>query len=199
MPEAPSREAARLAEDPCRWSEWGPYLAERAWGTVREDYSTHGNAWDYVSHDKARSQAFRWNEDGMAGICDDHQILCLAFGFWNGVDPMLKERIFGLTGNEGNHGEDAKEYWWYVDSTPSHSWMVWRYIYPQSEFPYRQLVEENARRGRLDPEFELFDTGVLDSGYWDISIEYAKHSPDDMSIRLTARNRGESVAELHVL
>ncbi|MCA1735546.1 MAG: hypothetical protein LC739_05375 [Actinobacteria bacterium] len=199
MPEAPSRETSRLAEDPGGWRKWGPYLAERAWGTVREDYSAHGGAWDYLSHDDARSQAFRWNEDGMAGICDDHQILCLAFGFWNGVDPMLKERIFGLAGNEGNHGEDPKEYWWYVDSTPSHSWMVWRYIYPQSAFPYRQLVEENARRGRLDPEFELLDTGVLDSGYWDISIEYAKHSPDDMSIRLTARNRGESVAELHVL
>ncbi|MDQ3500003.1 MAG: glucosidase [Actinomycetota bacterium] len=192
-------EAARLVEDGGRWRKWGPYLSERAWGTVREDYSAHGGAWNYLSHDEARSQAFRWNEDGMAGVCDDHQILCLAFGFWNGVDPILKERIFGLTGNEGNHGEDAKEYWWYVDSTPSHSWMVWRYIYPQSEFPYRQLVEENARRGRLDPECELLDTGVLDSGYWDISIDYAKHSPDDMSIRLTARNRGESVAELHVL
>ncbi len=192
-------EALRLDSDPDAWRRWGPYLSERAWGTVREDYSPYGNAWEYLPHDHARSRAFRWNEDGLGGICDEHQRLCLALAFWNGRDPILKERIFGLTGNEGNHGEDSKEYWWFVDSTPSHSWMVWRYLYPQREFPYTQLVDENRRRGRQEPEYELADTGVLDDGYWDITAEYAKGSPDDLFVRVTARNVGPEPATLHVL
>src|SRR5229473_6388364 len=145
-------ERQRLSGTDSGWKTWGPYLSERAWGTVREDYSEHGDAWDHVSHDDARSRAFRWSEDGLGGICDASQVLCLAFAFWNGADPILKERIFGLTGTQGNHGEDAKEYWWYLDSTPTHSWMRWRYMYPQAEFPYTLLVEENARRGRDRPE-----------------------------------------------
>jgi hypothetical protein len=173
-------ERKRLKGDRAAWLRWGPYLAERAWGTVREDYSEHGEAWDSFSHDQARSRAYRWNEDGLAGISDDQQRVCFAFAFWNGRDPILKERIFGLTGNEGNHGEDAKEYWWYLDATPTHSWMRWRYLYPVNEFPYADLVAENGRRGRLDPEYELNDTGVFDGGYWDIVVDYAKGSPDDM-------------------
>src|SRR6266542_95451 len=142
-------ERARL-EDDLPWRRWGPYLAERQWGTVREDYSPGGDAWEYFSHDQARSRAYRWSEDGLGGVCDLQQTLCFAFAFWNGVDPILKERIFGLTNAQGNHGEDAKEYWWYLDSTPTHSWMRWRYVYPQGEFTYDRLVEENARRGRGD-------------------------------------------------
>src|SRR6266480_5715461 len=163
-------EEQRLEESRQRskhWKRWGPYLSERAWGTVREDYSSYGTAWDYFPHDHARSRAYRWNEDGLAGICDEPQILCLAFAFWNGRDPMLKERIFGLTNPEGNHGEDAKDYWWYLDSTPTHSWMTWRYHYPQRAFPYGELVAENARRGAGEPEYELADTGVFaDDRYW---------------------------------
>lgn len=193
-------ERRRLDTDRTRWQEWGPYLSERAWGTVREDYSAEGDAWDYFPHDHARSRAYRWNEDGLGGICDSRQRLCLAFAFWNGEDPILKERIFGLAGNEGNHGEDAKEYWWYLDSTPTHSWMKWRYVYPQREFPYAPLVEENARRTRADPEFELLDTGVFDDDrYWDITAEYAKAGPDDICIRLTVRNAGPRTATLDVL
>src|SRR5438128_6972693 len=150
------------------WYRWGPYLSERAWGTVREDYSEDGNAWKYFPHDHARSRTYRWNEDGLAGICDDQQMLCFALALWNGKDPILKERIFGLTGNEGNHGEDAKEYWWYLDSTPTHSWMRWRYHYPQAEFPYQRLVEENAHRGKDVGEFELLHTGVFDEGCWQV-------------------------------
>src|SRR4051812_17810739 len=146
------------------WRLWGPYLSERAWGTVREDYSADGDAWRYITHDRARSYAYRWSEDGLAGICDLEQRLCLAFAFWNGHDPILKERIFGLTGHEGNHGEDAKELWWYRDATPDSRRLAWRYVYPQSPYPYQALVEENARRGRDQPEFELADTGVLDEG-----------------------------------
>src|SRR6266849_4827868 len=155
-------ERARLAEADAglRWRRWGPYLAERAWGTVREDYSADGNAWAWFPHDHARSRTYRWNEDGMAGICDDHQFLCLSLALWNGADPIMKERMFGLSGPEGNHGEDAKEYWFFLDSTPTHSWMRWRYLYPQAAFPYGDLVEGNARRSRLDPEYELLDTGV---------------------------------------
>src|SRR5205809_206068 len=166
-----TQEEIRLSESGVRrkhWKRWGPYLSERAWGTVREDYSAGGTAWEYFPHDHARSRTYRWNEDGLGGICDEPQELCLAFAFWNGRDPILKERIFGLTGDEGNHGEDAKEYWWYLDSTPTHSWMRWRYVYPQQEFPYTWLVEENRRRGRGDPEFELLDTGIFDQDrYWD--------------------------------
>src|SRR5207248_1348058 len=144
------------------WWTWGPYLSERGWGTVREDYSADGNAWAYFPHDHARSRAYRWNEDGLAGICTLRQDICLALAFWNGRDPILKERIFGLTGPEGNHGEDAKEYWWYVDATPSHSYLRWRYHYPQAAFPYDDLVAENARRNRDEPEYELLDTGIFD-------------------------------------
>ena len=192
-------ERARLRDDPAGWRRWGPYLSERAWGTVREDYSADGDAWNYVPHDHARSRAFRWSEEGLGGICDDHQLLCLGFGFWNGVDDILKERIFGLTGPQGNHGEDAKEYWWYVDSTPTHSWMRWRYIYPQSAFPYEQLIAENARRTQLDPEYELADTGVLDGGFWDITVDYAKETPEDLVLELRARNAGATAKTLHVL
>jgi hypothetical protein len=181
------------------WRFWGPYLSERAWGTVREDYSANGAAWDYLTHDRARSQAYRWSEDGLAGICDLEQRLCFAFAFWNGRDPILKERIFGLTGEEGNHGEDAKELWWYLDATPDASWLAWRYIYPQAEFPYAGLVEENGRRDRSDPEFELLDTGVVDTGGWVIDVAYAKAAPDDICIHLVARNLSASAATLTVL
>ncbi len=192
-------ERQRLHEG-AAWRMWGPYLSERAWGTVREDYSPGGTAWEYLSHDQARSRAYRWSEDGLGGICDEHQFLCLAFAFWNGRDPILKERIFGLTGNEGNHGEDAKEYWWYLDSTPTHSWMRWRYVYPQDEFPYGRLVEENRRRGRGDPEFELIDTGIFDQDrYWDITADYAKASPEDLCVGLRIRNAGPEEATIHVL
>ncbi|HEY6782453.1 MAG TPA: glucosidase, partial [Candidatus Dormibacteraeota bacterium] len=192
-------ERTRLRDDPAGWRRWGPYLSERAWGTVREDYSANGDAWNYVSHDQARSRAFRWSEEGLGGICDEHQLLCLAFSFWNGVDPILKERIFGLTGPQGNHGEDAKEYWWYIDSTPTHSWMRWRYLYPQVSFPYDDLIAESARRGQLDPEYELADTGVLDGGFWDITVDYAKETPEDLVIELRARNAGATTQTLHVL
>jgi hypothetical protein len=190
----------RLATAGKDWRRWGPYLAERAWGTVREDYSEHGDAWDHLPHDHARSRAYRWSEDGLGGICDERQVLCLAFAFWNGRDPILKERIFGLTGNEGNHGEDAKELWWYLDATPTHSWMRWGYVYPQREFPYEWLVEENRGRSRLEPEFELLDTGVLDDDrYWDVTVDYAKATPDDWSIRMRVRNAGPDESTLHVL
>jgi hypothetical protein len=198
-----SAEHERLDEVPrgrAPWRKWGPYLSERAWGTVREDYSATGEAWDYFPHDHARSRVYRWNEDGLAGICDDRQTLCFSLALWNGRDAILKERIFGLTGPQGNHGEDAKEHWWYVDSTPTHSWMRWRYMYPQAAFPYTRLVEENARRGKLDPEFELVDTGVFDDGrYWEITTDYAKATPDDILIRISARNAGPETATLDVL
>src|SRR5512135_3377932 len=151
------------------WKRWGPYVSERAWGTVREDYSPHGSAWSYFPHDHARSRAYRWNEDGLAGICDDQQILCFAFGLWNGRDPILKERLFGLNGEEGNHGEDVKEYYFYLDSTQTHSYMKMLYKYPQREFPYADLVATNRRRSRLDPEYELLDTGIFDDDrYFDV-------------------------------
>jgi hypothetical protein len=195
-----SVEQARLAADGAAWRRWGPYLSERAWGTVREDYSATGDAWEYLPHDRARSRAYRWNEDGLAGLCDDQQRLCFALSFWNGVDPILKERIFGLTGGEGNHGEDAKELWWYLDATPSHSWMRWAYLYPQGEFPYERLISENRSRGRQDPEFELLETGIFDSDcYWDVTADYAKASPDDVCIRIRVRNAGPEPATVHVL
>lgn len=178
----------------------GPYVSERAWGTVREDYSADGQPWTYFPHDAARSRAYRWSEDGLGGICDLDQRMCFAFAFWNGSDPFLKERIFGLGGNEGNHGEDAKEYWWYLDATPTASWLSWRYHYPQAMFPYQHLRDENARRSRLDPEFELCDTGIFDDGrYWQIGADYAKASPLDLCIRLRVRNAGSETATLHVL
>ncbi|MGQ0848507.1 MAG: MGH1-like glycoside hydrolase domain-containing protein [Actinomycetota bacterium] len=196
--EVTTAEHRRLA-DPA-WKAWGPYLSERAWGTVREDYSENGTAWSYLPHDHARSRAYRWNEDGLGGICDANQRICLAFAFWNGRDPILKERIFGLTSTEGNHGEDPKEYWWYLDSTPTHSWMVWRYLYPHAEYPYARLVEENGRRDRLDPEFELIDTGLLDQDrFFEITVEYAKAAADDYRIRVLLRNPGPEPATIHVL
>jgi hypothetical protein len=196
-------EAVRLQEDRERrrhWKRWGPYLSERAWGTVREDYSPHGDAWDYFPHDHARSRAYRWNEDGLAGICDRHQRICFALALWNGSDSILKERLFGLTGNEGNHGEDVKEYYFYLDSTPTHSFMRYLYKYPQRAFPYAQLVEENRRRGRQAPEFELADTGIFQDGrYFDVFVEYAKAATDDLLITIRAYNRGPDAAPLHVL
>ncbi len=182
------------------WRHWGPYLAERAWGTVREDYSADADAWSYFPYAQARSRAYRWNEEGLAGICDDRQTLCLALAFWNGADPHLKERIFGLNGHEGNHGEDAKEYWWFLDSTPTHSWMRWRYVYPQSAFPYERLIEENAARTRADPEFELLDTGIFDGDrYWEITADYAKAAPEDILLRIHVRNPGPEAATLELL
>ncbi len=196
-----SVERDRLLEVPhgrAPWRRWGPYLSERAWGTVREDYSATGEAWDFFPHDHARSRTYRWNEDGLAGICDDRQTLCFALALWNGRDPILKERIFGLTGPQGNHGEDAKEYWWYLDSTPTHSFMRWRYVYPQAEFPYDRLVHHG--RGRLDPELELVDTGVFDDGrYWEVTADYAKASPEDVLIRISVRNAGPGTATIDVL
>ena len=182
------------------WKKWGPYLSERQWGTVREDYSQDGNAWDYFSHDQARSRAYRWGEDGIAGISDDKQLLCFAVALWNGRDPILKERLFGLTNSEGNHGEDVKECYFYLDSTPTHSYMKYLYKYPQQEFPYRDLVETNRRRSREEFEYELLDTGVFDTDrYFDVFIEYAKADPEDILICITAHNRGPERAELHLL
>jgi hypothetical protein len=199
----PAEEVARLNEVPTRrapWKRWGPYLSERAWGTVREDYSADGSAWESFPHDHARSRAYRWNEDGLAGICDDRQSLCFALALWNGRDPILKERIFGLTGGQGNHGEDAKEYWFYLDSTPTHSWMRWRYMYPQAEFPYAQLVAENARRSRSEPEYELVDTGIFERArYWEITADYAKADPEDILIKISVRNAGPESAELDLI
>ncbi|MCP9452651.1 MAG: glucosidase [Nitrospira sp.] len=193
----------RLEEDARRlvhWRRWGPYLSERAWGTVREDYSADGTAWESFPHDHARSRAYRWNEDGLAGISDRHQYICFAIALWNGRDPILKERLFGLTGNEGNHGEDVKEYYFYLDSLPTHSYMKYLYRYPQAEFPYRQLVEENRRRTKNDPEYELIDTGIFEEDrYFDIYVEYAKATPEDLLIRIQAINRGPDGARLTIL
>jgi len=182
------------------WKKWGPYLSERQWGTVREDYSQDGNAWNYFSHDQARSRAYRWGEDGLAGISDDKQQLCFAIALWNGRDPILKERLFGLTNSEGNHGEDVKEYYFYLDSTPTHSYMKYLYKYPQREFPYRDLVETNGRRAREEFEYELLDTGVFDADrYFDVFVEYAKADPDDILIRVSVHNRGPEMANIYVL
>jgi hypothetical protein len=182
------------------WKKWGPYLSERQWGTVREDYSQDGNAWEHFSHEQARSRAYRWGEDGLAGISDDQQLLCFAIALWNGKDPILKERLFGLTNSEGNHGEDVKEYYFYLDSTPTHSYMKYLYKYPQQEFPYRDLVETNRRRSREEFEYELLDTGVFDADrYFDVFVEYAKADPEDMLIRITVHNRGPEAAEIHLL
>jgi hypothetical protein len=203
QPDSMTLEEQRLEESRQRrahWKRWGPYVSERQWGTVREDYSSCGSAWDYFPHDHARSRAYRWGEDGLAGISDRHQLICFALALWNGKDPILKERLFGLTGSEGNHGEDVKEYYYYLDSTPTHSYMKFLYKYPQSEFPYALLVEENRRRGRNEFEFELMDTGVFDADrYFDVFVEYAKASPEDILIQITAHNRGLDAAELHLL
>jgi len=182
------------------WSDWGPYLAERAWGTVREDYSADGDAWRFFPYEHARSRTYRWNEDGMAGFCDLEQTWALALALWNGKDDHLKERMFGLAGPEGNHGEDAKDYWWYLDGTPTHSWQRWRYHYPQAAFPYEQLHRENAARGVTDPEFELADTGIFDDGrYWVVTADYAKAGPHDLLLRITVENAGPETATLDVL
>ena len=198
-----TQEEIRLAESATRkkhWKRWGPYLSERAWGTVREDYSPDGNAWEYFSHDQARARAYRWNEDGLAGICDRRQFVCFALALWNERDPILKERLFGLTGSEGNHGEDVKEYYFYLDSTPTHSYMRYLYKYPQAEFPYLRLVEENGRRTRDQAEFELLDTGVFDEDrYFDVFVEYAKADYEDILVKISIANRGPEAANLHVL
>ena len=191
-------EEARTKKVP--WKKWGPYLSERQWGTVREDYSESGDAWNYFTHDQARSRAYRWGEDGLAGISDDRQILCFALALWNGKDPILKERLFGLTNSEGNHGEDVKEYYFYLDSTPTHSYMKYLYKYPQAAYPYDNLVATNRERGRGKPEYELLDTGVFDQDrYFDVFVEYAKASPEDMLIRITVYNRGPESATLELL
>jgi len=190
--------AARDGKIP--WRKWGPYLSERQWGTVREDYSPEGNAWDYFSHEQARARAYRWGEDGLAGICDDRQQLCFALALWNGRDPILKERLFGLTNSEGNHGEDVKEYYFYLDSTPTHSYMKYLYKYPQRAYPYDDLVSNNRRRSHNDQEYELLDTGIFDDDrYFDVFVEYAKESPENVLIRITVWNRGPEPASLHIL
>jgi Glycosyl hydrolase family 63 C-terminal domain len=200
---AKTAEAQRLDEardNGAPWRQWGPYLSERQWGTVREDYSRDGNAWDYFTHDQARSRAYHWGEDGLAGISDDHQRLCFALALWNGKDPILKERIYGLTNSEANHGEDVKEYYFYLDSTPTHSYMKYLYKYPQAEYPYLNLINTNRGRNRLDPEYELLDTGIFnDDRYFDVFVEYAKASPTDMLIQISVANRGPEAATLHVL
>ena len=207
--ETPERETTlrtaehqRLAEarQGVQWRRWGPYVSERSWGTVREDYSADGNAWDYLSHDRARSKAYRWGEDGIAGLCDRYQLLVFALALWNERDPILKERLFGLTSSEGNHGEDVKEYYFYLDSTPTHSYMKVLYKYPQAAYPYRELIEENRRRGGRGLEHELLDTGVFEGGrYFDVFVEYAKAGPEDIAIRIEAVNRGPEAAALHLL
>ena len=182
------------------WYRWGPYVSERQWGTVREDYSADGNAWDYLPHDHARSRAYRWGEDGLAGFCDIEQRLCLSLALWNGRDPILKERAFGLTGPQGNHGEDVKEYWWYLDAIPSHAWNRWRYHYPQGAFPYQDLIETNAARSRYQPEYELLDTGAFDDDrYWITEVHYAKAGPDDLLMSVQVTNAGPEADTLHVL
>jgi len=196
-------EEARLAEADAAgvpWRQWGPYLSERQWGTVREDYSTNGDAWSYFTHDQARSRAYRWGEDGIAGISDDRQRLCLALALWNGADPILKERLFGLTNSEGNHGEDVKEYYFFLDAAPTHSYLRELYKYPQTAYPYDDLVRTNRERSREEMEYELLDTGVFDDNrYFDVEIEYAKAGPTDLLMRVTAHNRGPQAAPLHLL
>ena len=196
-------EAQRLdeaREQGAPWRQWGPYLSERQWGTVREDYSNDGNAWDYVSHDQARSRAYHWGEDGLAGLSDDRQRLCFALALWNGKDPILKERAFGLTNSEGNHGEDVKEYYYYLDSTPTHSYMKYLYRYPQNSYPYADLINTNRHRTRMDPEYELLDTGIFNEDrYFDVFVEYAKAAPTDLLIEISVCNRGPDESVIHVL
>ncbi|HZE48114.1 MAG TPA: hypothetical protein VE074_01055, partial [Jatrophihabitantaceae bacterium] len=196
-------EHARLAESPSGsgpWRLWGPYLAGRQWGTVREDYSPDGDAWAYLPFEQAHARAYRWGEDGLGGICDRYGFLNFSIALWNGRDPILKERLYGLTNPQGNHGEDAKEYWWALDGTPTHSWMQWLYRYPQAEYPYQQLRDENARRGKADREYELVDTGVLaDDRFFDVVVSYAKAGPDDLCITIDVTNHGPDPAPLHVL
>src|SRR5437762_507216 len=196
-------EQVRLEEDrqgKIAWKKWGPYLSERQWGTVREDYSDAGDAWGYFGHDQARSRAYRWGEDGLAGISDDEQRLCFAVALWNGKDPIVKERLFGLTNSEANHGEDVKEYYFYLDSTPTHSYMKYLYKYPQAAYPYDDLVKTSRGRSRNEFEYELLDTGIFDDNrYFDVFVEYAKDSPEDILIQISIHNRGPEPAALHVL
>jgi hypothetical protein len=200
LPGGATAEGRRLFSDPARWKQWGPYLSERQWGTVREDYSASGDCWNSLPHDHARSRAYRWGEDGLLGICDDQGLLCFGLALWNGRDPILKERLFGLTGPEGNHGEDVKEEYFYLDSTPTHSYMKALYKYPQSEFPYDRLVADNRQRSRAEREFELADAGVFDEQrYFDVQVEYAKADADDLLVRITVSNRGPDQADLHLL
>ncbi len=200
MPSSEKQRQQDMKDGVADWHAWGPYLSERAWGTVREDYSGDGSAWEYLTHDMARSKAFRWGEDGIAGICDRYQLLCFSPALWNGQDPILKERAFGLTSNEGNHGEDVKDYYFYVDSTPTHSYMKLLYKYPQAAFPYQRLLDENRARAGSGPEFELLDTGIFDEDrYFDVFVEYAKAGVDDICIRIEAWNRGPDDAVLHLL
>src|SRR4029077_8273939 len=197
-----TQESRRLqqAREGAAWREWGPYLSERQWGTVREDYSNNGDAWGYFSHDQARSRAYHWGEDGLAGISDDQQNICFALALWNGKDPILKERLFGLTNSEANHGEDVKEYYFYLDSTPTHSYMKYLYKYPQAAFPYSDLIKSNKRRNRSDREYELLDTGVFDDDrYFDVFVEYGKQTPEDLLIQFSVINRGPDPATLDVL
>ena len=197
-PERDRLEESRVGKQP--WRKWGPYVSERQWGTVREDYSANGDAWNYITHDAARSRAYRWGEDGLAGFCDDQQHLCLGLALWNGRDPILKERLFGLNNSEGNHGEDVKELYYYLDATPTHSYLKMLYKYPQGEFPYERLIEENARRSKLEMEFELIDTGLFDENrYFDVFVEYAKAAPEDLLMRITVHNRGPEASRLHLL
>ena len=196
--EATRLKDARNAKTP--WRKWGPYLSERQWGTVREDYSPGGDAWDYFTHDQARSRAYHWGEDGLAGISDDKQYLCFSLALWNGKDPILKERGFGLTNGEANHGEDVKEYYFYVDSTPTHSYMKYLYKYPQAAYPYLNVIETNRGRTRREFEYELLDTGVFDEDrYFDVFVEYAKQDPEDLFIQINVINHGPEPATLHVL
>src|SRR5271169_2955411 len=197
-PEVIRLQEARTAKIP--WRKWGPYLSERQWGTVREDYSQDGNAWNYFTHDHARSRAYHWGEDGLAGLSDDRQFLCFALALWNGKDPILKERLFGLTNSEGNHGEDVKEYYFYLDNIPTHSYMKYLYKYPQAAYPYDNIVATNRKRSRREPEYELLDTGVFDDDrYFDVFVEYAKETPEDVLIKMTIWNRGPESATLHLL
>src|SRR5947199_180481 len=203
MEVSPTAEHQRLAEDEARtknWKRWGPYLSERQWATVREDYSANGDSWGSFPHEQARSRAYRWGEDGLLGITDRECRLCFALALWNGKDPFLKERLFGLTNPEGNHGEDVKECYFYLNSTPTHSYFKALYKYPQTEFPYARLLEENRRRTRQEPEFELLDTGIFDEGrYFDVFAEYAKAGPDDILIQITIANRGPDPAPVHLV
>jgi len=204
MPQADEAEKRRIEESRTGakdWRRWGPYLSERQWGTVREDYSPYGTAWDYFTHDQARSRAYRWGEDGLAGFSDNRQFLCLSLALWNGRDPILKERLFGLTNEEGNHGEDVKEIYYYLDSVPSHAYARQLYKLPQAAYPYEWLLEENARRkGSAAMEFELIDTGIFDDDrYFDVDVEYAKADADDVLMRVTVHNRGPDPAPIHIL
>ncbi len=196
-------EKQRLIEDRDRqkkWRKWGPYLTERQWGTVREDYTANGNSWQAVSHDMARSKAYRWGEEGIAGISDDQQLICFSLALWNKKDPILKERLFGLTNPEGNHGEDVKELYYYLDSTPTHSYMRMLYKYPHNEYPYTQLTEESRKRGKQDQEFELVDTGIFaDNRYFDVDVAYAKGDENDILIQINVSNRGTDAASIDVL